>query len=115
MLKDDPAEAWEGRIVYLYPHTKMAGRFCWMQKAAVIEDGKTYWPRVKVSLTHEGETHISYPHRDDIRVRPVANTTREEKKDGDMAGSVSAAKIKVMPGRVKEIVIPDGMEQGALW
>jgi hypothetical protein len=104
-----------GRIVYLYPHTKTAGQFCWMKKTAVIEDGKTHWPRVKVSLTHEGNEVISYPHKDDIRLRPVAATTKQEKRDGDMVGTVTGTKVRVMPGRVKEMELPDEMEQPGLW
>lgn len=111
-----PDDVDPGQIVYLYPHTKMAGRWCWMKKQAVVEDAKTRWPLVHVTLTHEGVDYDAYPHKDDINIRPDAKS-----KQGDMGN----AGVKVELGSSRrtalraesryEIALADGEEQGTLF
>lgn len=115
MAMISPEEAHEGRIVYLYPNTKTAGRWCWMKKAAVVIDTKQ-WPRVHVELEHKGTTYESYPHRLDVMLRPTGSTVKQEKRDGDMAGGgISGVKVRIMPGKIKPIVLAEDEEQGTLF
>lgn len=116
MPMTSPEEAYEGRIVYLYPNTKTAGEWCWRKKTAVVVHVK-HWPRVCVELTHNNETVITHPHRSDVMLRPTGGgTAKQEKRDGDMAGGgVSDVKVRVMPGRIKPLTLADDEEQGTLF
>jgi hypothetical protein len=71
-----------GQTVYLYPHTRTSGQYCWLRKPAVVVDAKTHWPSVRVALTHEGNDVETLIHKDDIKLRPDTTT---KKKGGDMA------------------------------
>lgn len=111
-----PTDVEPGQIVYLTPHTRTAGQYCWMKKAAAIEDAKTHWPRVQVSLTHKGEETRAYVHKDDILLNPPSRTTKTDVKQGDSTtGQDTATRVRVMPGRIKEIDLPADMEQGELF
>jgi hypothetical protein len=112
----NPEDAYPGRIVYLYPNTKTAGQWCWRKKTAVVIDTH-HWPRVHVELEDKGQTHSSHPHRLDVMLRPTGSTVRQEKKDGDMAGSgMAGTKVRVIPGKAKyEMNLGDDVEQPGLW
>lgn len=89
-------------MVYLYPHTKTAGQYCWLKKQAVVEEpGKTHWPRIKVTLVHQGQDITSFPHKDDVRLRPAPKNTKAEKREGDtnQGTEASGIKVRIMPGK----------------
>lgn len=109
-----PDEAHEGRVVYLYPHSRTAGQWCWKHKTAVVIDTK-HWPRVHVSFTHAGEEVEAYPHKDDVRLRPAPLAAKATKRQGDMTGDSTPAKVRVMSGKDVPIVLPAGVEQGMLF
>lgn len=111
-------EATEGRIVYLWPHTKTAGQYAWMKKTAVIIDAD-HWPRVRVSLTHNGQEVESYVHKDDIKLRPPS-VVRADRRQGDVNNDVvvelgSSRKTSMRAESRYEMELPDGVEQGTLW
>jgi hypothetical protein len=111
-------EATPDRLVYLYPHTKTAGQWCWRRKPAVIIDAD-HWPRVHVCLTDGDRDIEAYIHKDDIKLKPDKVTTRGQ---GDMASGDtvielgSSRRLALHGGTKKyEIDLPDGVEQGELW
>lgn len=112
MALTNPEDAYPGRIVYLYPNTRTCSQWAWRKKTAVIVD-IVNWPRVHVELEDGGKTIQAYPHRSDVMLRPTGSTVKQEKKDGDMAGSGDdGTKVRVIPG--KEKVAPTE-EQMGLW
>lgn len=116
MAVTKPDEAYPGRIVYLYPNTKTAGEWCWRKKTAVVVDTQ-YWPRICVELEHKGKTVTTYPHREDVMLRPTGQgSAKTEKRDGDMAGGGTPdTKVRVMPGRIKPVELAENEEQGTLF
>lgn len=77
-----PDDVEPGQQVHLYPHSMIAGRWCWMQKEAVIVDAKRFWPLVHVQVQHGGKTIDTYPSRDNIRLRPK-QAAKADKQGGD--------------------------------
>lgn len=113
-----PDDVHPEQTVYLYPQSKMAGRWCWMQKEAVVVDAKSRWPMVHVKVTHEGQEYDAYPSRDDIRIRPVAKV-KQDRGEGDTAQGdrqhVTSSRKKAAFAPHKPADLAPGQEQGTLF
>lgn len=99
------------QTVYLYPHTKMAGRWCWMHKEAVVIDAKTQWPRVKVQLEHDGNSVVAYIHKDDIKLKPVAKTKQGDMGDGGRVEAGTHRRLALPKDKAHNIDLKEGEEQ----
>jgi hypothetical protein len=123
MLRDsDMAELIQGQIVYLYPHTKTASRACHeMRMVRVMHDRqliRKHWPLLVVEWKQDGKDVWERVHRDNVRLRPVAKSNKSDKGAGDGPSAVAskwAAKVRVMPGKIKPIDLAEGEEQGTLF
>lgn len=114
-----PDDVQPDQVVYLYPHSRVAGRWCWMQKQAVVVDSKRLWPLIHVKVTHDGQEYDAYPSRDDVRVRPSAKP-KEDKKEGDgtsEAGRTVPASFRKRAAFSphKPLALNPGEEEGTLF
>lgn len=96
------------QVVFLTPHTKMAGRWCWMKKEAVVIDAKTHWPRVKVSVTHDGGRVDAYVHKDDIKLKAETKTRQADMGDGGLIEAGTHRKLALPNNPKYQIAEEDG-------
>lgn len=104
----DPEELNIGQTVFLYPQTKTASTSCHRQLSVrVMHDPKKHWPMVVVEWYEDGSQRWELVHRDNIRKKAVAVTSKAEKAQGDSIGDGQARKrggtnrVRVMPGAKK--------------
>lgn len=120
MVINNPTDLEVGRIVFLYPQTKQASQSCHRQlSVTVMKDPAAHWPFILVKWKENGEDRWEKVHRDNVRLRRASNA-KQEKREGDTVqngdGSMGRwAKVRVMPGKPKEIDLPAGMEQDSLF
>lgn len=115
----EPTDLTVGMTVYLYPTLKTSSRNVHRMLAVqVMKDPKRHWPIVVVSWEEDGKLEWELVHKDNIRIRPVSRVAAD-KREGDTTREhgkgPSVSRVRVMPGKPKEITMPDGMEQGELF
>lgn len=116
----DPSEVEQGRIVFLYPHTRTASRECHAQLAVtVIKPPAQHWPYLIVAWKDAaGQDQWQRVHRDNVRLRrPASVSTKEEKTQGDSVGggkTPTVKRVRVPPKR-REIALDPDEEQLPLW
>jgi hypothetical protein len=120
VLRDtDLHDLFKGQIVHLTPHTKTASRACHLRKVVQImhepETIKRHWPTVVVEWKEDGVDTWERVHRDNINLRPnTRNKTDKQDGDGPSSGH-TVARVRVMTGKIKPIVLADNEEQGTLF
>jgi hypothetical protein len=114
-------EVEQGQRVYLWPQTKTASRACHDKRAVtVMHDPKRWWPYLVVEWKDDaGSACWERVHADNIRKSLVERTSAAEKKTGDAVGGGTTkekwSRVRVMPGKSKEIQLAEGEEQGTLF
>lgn len=116
-MLNSPDDVEKGRIVHLYPHTKQASRNCHrLLTVSVMKNPAQHWPYLIVCWKEDGQDLWEKVHKDNIRVKSAAASTKADVRQGDSVGEgqrrgAKPGRVRVMPKQPKAVIDPDQGEQ----